>query len=42
MAAAAAVREHIVKLEGSMLVDAANMPLLVQRKSRRQCASAAR
>lgn len=42
MPAAAAVRAYMVKLEGSMLVEAANMPLVMHRKSRKQCASAGR
>jgi hypothetical protein len=42
MAAAAAVSVYIVRLEGSTLVEAANMPLATHRKSRRQWARAGR
>jgi hypothetical protein len=42
MPAAAAVSAYMVKVEGSMLVLAANMPGEMQRKSRKACETAGR
>ena len=42
MAAAAAVTAYMVKVEGSMLVEAANMPAVAHRKSSRLWATAGR
>lgn len=41
-AAAAAVRQYMTKLVGSMAVDATSMPGLRHRKTSRQCAMAGR
>lgn len=41
-AAAAAVRAYMLKVEGSMAVEAANRPLLTQRKRSREWATAGR